>query len=113
LDPAEENFGPTWDEAEKRQVRNRLIVLGTIVVVGGAALLRFVGEGAGDVTVPMVTNLRINQAELTLTKDGLRSNAQCQIGKDSGGVVVSQSPSSGHQIKAGSSVTLIVYKDSC
>lgn len=106
-------YGGAHDEAEKRMVRNRLIVLGTIVVVGGAALLRFVGEGAGDVTVPLITNLTIDQAKLKLTTDGLRSTDHCLLGPSSGGVVVRQSPTAGHSVKAGSVVTLTYTKDTC
>lgn len=106
-------YGGAHDAAEKRMVRNRLIVLGTIVVVGGAALLRFVGEGAGDVTVPLITNLTIDQAKLKLTTDGLRSTDHCVLGTSSGGVVVRQSPAAGHSVKAGSVVTLTYTKDTC
>jgi hypothetical protein len=100
-------------DAQRKMVRNRLIVLSTIVVVGGAALLRFVGEGAGDVTVPLVTNLKIDQAELRLTTEGMRSSESCTIGTSSGGVVVRQSPAAGRSVKAGSVVTLTYAKDTC
>lgn len=99
--------------AQRKMVRNRLIILATIVVVGGAALLRFVGEGGGDVTVPSVTNLPVDQAKLTLTRDGLRGDAQCRIGKDSGGTVVSQTPPAGRSVKAGSVVTMTYGRDAC
>jgi hypothetical protein len=111
--PKHVGYGGAHDEAEKRMVRNRLIVLGTIVVVGGAALLRFVGEGAGDVTVPLVTNLRLDQAELKLTTDGMRSSEHCTLGASSGGVVVRQSPVAGRSVKAGSVVTLTYVQDTC
>jgi hypothetical protein len=106
-------FESSQAEAERKLVRNRLIVLGTIVVVGGAGLLRFVGEGAGDVTVPLVTNLTIDQAELKLTTDGMRSSEHCTLGRSSGDVVVRQSPAAGRSVKAGSVVTLTYTKDTC
>jgi hypothetical protein len=97
---------PRYDEAERKQVRNRLIVLGTIVVVGGAALLRFVGESGGEVNVPSVIGLPVKQAQLQLTKDGLNNEPQCVVGKDSGGTVVSQLPLVGARVKAGSHVVI-------
>jgi serine/threonine protein kinase len=105
---------PRYDDAERKQVRNRLIVLGTIVVVGGAALLRFVGESGGQVTVPSVVGLPVNQAQLQLTKDGLRSSPpQCVVGKDSGGTVVSQLPLVGASVKAGSTVVISYAQAVC
>jgi tRNA A-37 threonylcarbamoyl transferase component Bud32 len=104
---------PRYDEAERKMVRNRLIVLGTIVVVGGAALLRFVGEGGGDVPVPSVVNLPIDQAKLALTRAGLRPSEACVVGKDSGNTVVTQSPVAGQQVKAGSSITLTLSQANC
>jgi hypothetical protein len=105
---------PRYDDAERKQVRNRLIVLGTIVVVGGAALLRFIGESGGQVTVPSVVGLPVNQAQLQLTKDGLRSSSpQCVVGKDSGGTVVSQLPLVGASVKAGSAVVISYAQAVC
>lgn len=104
---------PRYDEAERKQVRNRLIVLGTIVVVGGGALLRFVGQGAGDVTVPSVVGLPIDQAKLQLTKGRLNNTTQCVVGKDSGGTVVSQLPLVGASVKAGSTVVLTFSQGTC
>ena len=103
--------GPSYDEADRKLVRNRLIVLGTIVVVGGAALLRFVGEGGGRRHRPdwsSACTIDAGRAEAHLTPgwpDGDRRTAV--VGADSGGTVVS--PVAGapvKQVKAGSSVTL-------
>jgi serine/threonine protein kinase len=99
---------PRYDEAERKTVRNRLLVLGTIVVVGGAALLRFVGEGAGEVSVPNVVGLQIDQAKLKLTYAGLVPKVTTTVGTDSGGTVISESPLPGNEVKAGSKVTLTV-----
>jgi hypothetical protein len=104
---------PRYDEAERKMVRNRLIVLGTIVVVGGAALLRFVGKGGGEVVVPSVVNLPISQADLDLTRAGLRPSETCVVGDDSGNTVVTQFPSAGLHVKAGSSVTLTLSQANC
>ncbi|MBV9870389.1 MAG: PASTA domain-containing protein [Frankiaceae bacterium] len=111
---------PSWRREEspeealaRKQVRNRLLVLGTIVVVGGGALLRFVGKGAGDVTVPIVTQLRVDQAALKLTDAGLRPEKVCELGKDSGGTIVAQDPAAGMRVKAGSIVHLTVTADTC
>jgi hypothetical protein len=104
---------PRYDDAERKQVRNRLIVLGTIVVVGGAALLRFVGEGGGHVSVPSVVGLPKDQAQLQLTKDSLNSSPQCVVGKDSGGTIVSQLPLVGASVKAGSTVVINYSQTVC
>jgi hypothetical protein len=104
----------TPEEAAKRkEVRNRLLVLGTIVVVGGAALLRFVGEGGGQVTVPSVVNLQIDQAKLKLTSAGLRPTEACVVGVDSGNTVSAQTPPAGREVKAGSNVVLTVTAETC
>jgi serine/threonine protein kinase len=96
------------DEASRRLVRNRLIALGAIVVLGGSALLYFV-QGGGEVTVPYVIGLPLNQAQIDLTSAGLR-DAQvytpATIG--SGGTVVSETPPAGVRVKAGSLVTLTI-----
>jgi tRNA A-37 threonylcarbamoyl transferase component Bud32 len=100
---------PGYDEADRKRVRNRLLVLGTIVVVGGAALLRFVGEGGGDVFVPNVVGLQVNQAKLKLTYAGLVPKVTTTAtGRDSGQTVVSESPRAGQEVKAGSSITLTI-----
>jgi tRNA A-37 threonylcarbamoyl transferase component Bud32 len=100
-------------EASRKQVRNRLIVLGTIVVVGGGALLRFVGKGGGDVTVPPVIGQPVNQAALALTRAGLREVEACAPGKDSGNTIVSQLPPAGQRVKAGSVVVVTVRAATC
>jgi Protein kinase domain/PASTA domain len=104
---------PRYDEAERRRVRNRLIILAAIVVIGGAALLRFIGEGGGDVTVPSVVGLPLSQAQLNLTTAGLRNSEKVTVGsQDSGGTVASQSPTAGQEVKAGSTVTLTLSEGS-
>jgi serine/threonine protein kinase len=95
------------DEGARMQVRNRLIVLGTIVVVGGGALLRFVGEGGGDVTVPPVIGLSLSQAKLQLTGAGLRSEPNQSL---PGTTVVSELPAAGTHVKAGSTVVLTMSR---
>jgi PASTA domain/Protein kinase domain len=97
------------ERAARQQVRNRLIALAAIVVIGGAFLLRLVTGGGGQVTVPREIGLPISQAQLNLTSAGLRSRERIEVGTtDSGGTVLSQSPQPGEQVKAGSTVTLIV-----
>jgi hypothetical protein len=105
--------GSRYDEAERRMVRNRLLVLGTIVVVGGAALLRFVGKNGGEVTVPPVVGLQVSAAQLNLTRAGLRSIEDCTVGTDSGNTIVRQSPVAGRHLKAGSNVILTISAASC
>jgi tRNA A-37 threonylcarbamoyl transferase component Bud32 len=106
--PPDADASPGYDEADRKRVRNRLLVLGTIVVVGGAALLRFVGEGGGQVIVPNVVGLQVNAADLKLTYAGLVPKVTTAVGSDSGQTVVSESPSAGQEVKAGSRVTLTV-----
>jgi hypothetical protein len=104
---------PRYDEAERKMVRNRLITLGAIVVIGGGVLLRFVGEGGGDVTVPDVVGLPLDQAQITLTTDGLRDTQNVVTGPtDSGGTVAAESPIAGSRVKAGSTVTLTISEGS-
>jgi tRNA A-37 threonylcarbamoyl transferase component Bud32 len=105
---------PRYDEAERKRVRNRLIILGAIVVIGGGVLLRFVGEGGGDVTVPNVVGLPLGQAQITLTTDGLqdRQTVVSGGGIGSGGTVFAESPAAGSRVKAGSKVTLTISEGS-
>jgi hypothetical protein len=100
---------PRYDMAERKRVRNRLIALGAIVVVFGGALMFFVGQGGGEVTVPYVVGLQLGQAQLELTSAGLRdTQVVTTLGSDSGGTVVSESPQPGVRVKAGSIVTLTI-----
>jgi tRNA A-37 threonylcarbamoyl transferase component Bud32 len=109
LESVARGIEPRYDEAQRKMVRNRLIILGAIVVIGGGILLRFVGEGGGEVPVPSVVGLPINQAKLDLTSAGLRSSDTLTTGsKDSGGTVVAQSPTAGQEVKAGSTIALTV-----
>lgn len=96
-----------YEEMQRKRVRNRLIALGAIVVIGGAILLRFVGQGGGDVTVPDVVGLPLDQAQITLTSAGLRDTQSVVAGgTDSGGTVAAESPAAGTRVKAGTTVTL-------
>jgi serine/threonine protein kinase len=89
--------------AERTRVRNKLMALGAIVVVFGAALLWFIGRGGSDGTVPNVVDLPVPQAQSELIQDGFRG-----VASDSTGTVSSQSPQAGSQLKRGSTVTLTV-----
>jgi serine/threonine protein kinase len=101
--------------AERHRLRNRLLLVAAIVVIGGGVLLRFIGEGGGQVTVPSVLNLPVSAATLQLTSAGLKSHEQLEVNPNSngsGGTVQSQSPSAGERVKAGSTVTIVVSESS-
>jgi serine/threonine protein kinase len=107
------NAAPRYDIADRKRVRNRLITLGAIVVIFGGALMFLVGRGGGDVTVPYVIGLPLGQAQLSITSTGLRdTQVVAASGADSGGTVVSESPSAGERVKAGSLVTLTISNGS-
>lgn len=108
--------GPAPDEAssrpdrERRRMRNRLILVGAIAVIGGGLLLRFVGEGGGQVTVPSVVHLPATAAARQLTTAGLKTHEQLLDGAvaAASGTVQSQSPHAGERVRAGSTVTITI-----
>lgn len=100
---------PWYTEEEKRRVRNRLIALGAIVVLGGAALLRIFGSGAAQVTVPDVRGLQYPVAQHELIEVGLRTSETTTSGSlDSVGTVKFQDPAPGTRTKVGALVDLTV-----
>jgi serine/threonine protein kinase len=103
---------PRYDQADRRRVRNKLIALGAIVVVFGAALIFFIGQGGGHGTVPNVVNLPLPQAQDDLIQQGFHDNQTTVVGsQNSAGTVVSQSPPAGVRAKLGSTVTLTIAVD--
>lgn len=100
---------PWYDEDERKRVRNRLIALGAIVVIGGVVLLRIFGSGAGQTSVPNVIGVPYVQALHDLNEQGLRGNETITTGPvGSEGTVIAQDPSAGQQEKVGSVVDLTV-----
>ena len=100
---------PWYDEEERKQVRNRLIALGAIVVLGGAALLRIFNSGAGETSVPSVIGEPYVQAQHELNEVGLRTTETITSGPvGTEGTVVAQTPHGGQRVKIGSLVTLTV-----
>ncbi|HWC35621.1 MAG TPA: PASTA domain-containing protein [Mycobacteriales bacterium] len=100
---------PWYDEAERKRVRNRLIALGAIVVIGGAALLRIFSSGAGQATVPSVIGLPFAQAQHQLNEVGFRANETLTTGPvGSVGTVIAQDPPGGTRTKVGTLIQLTV-----
>lgn len=100
---------PWYDEDERKRVRNRLIALAVIVVLGGAALLRIFTAGAGETSVPNVIGVPYVQAQHDLNEVGLRGNETVTTGRPgTEGTVIAQDPTSGQQAKVGSVVQLTV-----
>jgi serine/threonine protein kinase len=107
--PALREPRPWYDEDERKRVRNRLIALGAIVVIGGAALLRIFSSGAGQATVPSVIGLPYVQAQHQLNEVGLRASETFTTGPlDTEGTVIGQSPQGGSRVKVGTLVNLTV-----
>jgi PASTA domain len=100
---------PWYDDAERKRVRNRLIALGVIVVLGGAALLRIFTAGAGETTVPSVINEPYVQAQHDLNEVGLRGSETVTTGPaGTEGTVLAQDPRAGQPAKVGAVVSLTV-----
>jgi beta-lactam-binding protein with PASTA domain len=100
---------PWYTEEERKRVRNRLIALGAIVVIGGAILLRIFSSGAGQATVPAVTGLPFAQAQHQLNEVGLRASETLTTGPvGSIGTVIAQDPPGGTRAKVGAVVHLTV-----
>jgi serine/threonine-protein kinase len=108
-EPEAETPRPWYDEDERKRVRNRLIALGAIVVLGGAALLRIFSSGAGQTSVPSVIGESYVQAQHELNEIGLRTSETITTGPTgSEGTVLAQSPHGGQRVKVGSVVSLTV-----
>ncbi|HVW80097.1 MAG TPA: PASTA domain-containing protein [Mycobacteriales bacterium] len=100
---------PWYDETERKRVRNRLIALGAIVVLGGAVLLRIFSAGAGHTAVPDVVGIPYVEAQHDLNEVGLRGSETITTGPTgTEGTVIAQDPVSGQQAKVGSVVRLTV-----
>jgi serine/threonine protein kinase len=100
---------PWYDEDERKRVRNRLIALGVIVVLGGAALLRIFTAGAGETSVPGVVGVPYVEAIHDLNEQGLRGNETFTTGRPgSEGTVIQQDPTAGQRVKVGAVVNLTV-----
>ncbi|HVV77556.1 MAG TPA: PASTA domain-containing protein [Mycobacteriales bacterium] len=100
---------PWYDEGERKRVRNRLIALGAIVVLGGAVLLRIFSAGAGQATVPSVVGLPYVQAQHQLNEVGLRADETLTTGPvGTVGTVIAQDPPAGTRTKVGTLVDLTV-----
>ncbi|MGN6472121.1 MAG: PASTA domain-containing protein [Mycobacteriales bacterium] len=106
---ANEPRRPWYDEDERKRVRNRLIALGAIVVIGGGVLLRIFSSGAGEATVPSVVGLPYVQAQHQLNEVGLRVSETFTTGPlGTLGTVIAQDPAAGTRTKVGSLVALTV-----
>jgi hypothetical protein len=100
---------PWYDEAERKRVRNRLIALGAIVVIGGGILLRIFTAGAGETAVPGVVGIPYVEALHEVNQAGLRGNETVTTGRPGEeGTVIAQDPVAGQQAKVGSVVRLTV-----
>jgi hypothetical protein len=100
---------PWYTDEERKRVRNRLIALGAIVVIGGAILLRIFASGAGQTTVPRVVGLPFAQAQQQLNEVGLRATETITTGTvGSVGTVIAQDPPGGTRTKVGTLVHLTV-----
>ncbi|HVT63943.1 MAG TPA: PASTA domain-containing protein [Mycobacteriales bacterium] len=100
---------PWYTEEERKRVRNRLVALGAIVVIGGAILLRIFSSGAGQATVPPVVGLPFTQAQHQLNEVGLRASETLTTGPvGSIGTVIAQDPPGGTRAKVGGVVHLTV-----
>jgi serine/threonine protein kinase len=108
-DSAVEPNRPWYDDEERKRVRNRLIALGVIVVLGGAALLRIFTAGSGETSVPSVIGEPYVQAQHDLNEVGLRGSETVTTGPaGTEGTVIAQDPGSGQQAKVGSVVAITV-----
>ncbi|HVS68785.1 MAG TPA: PASTA domain-containing protein [Mycobacteriales bacterium] len=108
-DTAPEAPRPWYDDAERKRVRNRLIALGAIVVLGGAALLRIFASGGGQATVPGVVGIPYVQAQHELNDVGFRTNETETPGPvGSVGTVIAQDPPAGTRAKVGTLIQLTV-----
>ena len=108
-EPKPEPPRPWYTDEERRRVRNRLIALGAIVVIGGAILLRIFTSGAGQATVPSVVGLPYVQAQHQLNEIGLRASESVTTGPvGSIGTVIAQDPPGGTRTKVGAVVHLTV-----
>ncbi len=111
--PAPEPSRPRYDDDERKRVRNRLIALGAIVVIGGAALLRIFSSGAGQTTVPSVIGLPYVEAQHQLNEVGLRVSATFTTGPlETQGTVRFEDPQGGSRVKVGTLVHLTVVTSS-
>jgi serine/threonine protein kinase len=100
---------PWYDEDERKRVRNRLIALGVIVVLGGGALLRIFTAGAGETSVPSVIGVPYVEAIHDLNEQGLRGNETFTTGRaGTEGTVIVQYPTAGQRVKVGTVVDLTV-----
>jgi serine/threonine-protein kinase len=100
---------PWYTEEERKRVRNRLIALGAIVVIGGGILLRIFSAGAGQATVPSVIGLPFVQAQQRLNEVGLRAEETLTTGPvGSIGTVIVQDPPGGTRTRVGAVVHLTV-----
>jgi hypothetical protein len=98
-----------YTEEERKHVRNRLIALGAIVVIGGAILMRIFTAGAGQATVPPVVGLPFVQAQQQLNEVGLRADETLTTGPvGSIGTVIAQDPPGGARARVGDLVHLTV-----
>jgi hypothetical protein len=106
---APEPSRPWYDEDERKRVRNRLIALGVIVVLGGGALLRIFTAGAGETSVPSVVGVPYVEAIHDLNEQGLRGNETFTTGRaGTEGTVINQDPTAGQRVKVGTVVNLTV-----
>jgi hypothetical protein len=89
-----------------------LIAAGIVAVVAGVVLflvLRQGGPAVANVTTPDVTTMKQDEAQHTLTAQGLVVKPQPQYsGTVPKGYVISQDPPAGTSVKAGSTVTIVV-----
>ena len=106
---AEDPNRPWYTDEERKRVRNRLIALAAIVVLGGGALLRIFTAGAGHTSVPNVIGEPWPQAQHDLNEVGLRGNETLTTGPaGTEGTVIAQDPPAGQRAKVGAVVQLTV-----
>jgi serine/threonine-protein kinase len=100
---------PSYDEGERRRLRNIFIAIGVAIVVLGFLLLHSCAGGAQQVTMPRVTGESFDRAAAALHAVGL--NATKRVVHDAGhqaGDVLAQAVPAGTRVGSGSSVALTV-----
>jgi len=110
------NYQPMYDLSRKRTSRGRALWVFTIIgiaaaIIGALLIGRFVffSGGAGDVTVPNLSGLTVEQASALLTEVGLNLGAQTPESSDRPkGTIIAQQPASGDAIQRGQSVNVTI-----
>jgi predicted Ser/Thr protein kinase len=99
---------PTYDESQRRRVRNIFIAVGAVVVILGFLLLRACGSTT-YASVPGVTGLSYPRAAALLDKAGFTAARHTvHDARHAAGLVLGEDPTRGSRLATGSTVTLTV-----